>query len=372
MPLLATRGAASAKGFGFTAGVSNPKYNYVGINISFAITTYGGSSIATLASLPTQAPGYKASISTGIVTDVSFIVFTGGAYSTNGGKSWTSWSIGGEQGDTAPSGLNGGIAYNPTAKLAVTYYAEKDQKSQTFTFTVAGVSSTGTTSGASMGNVGTTSSTGGIVYSPTLNYFYVMNYGTGNNSGSVFSMSGTNLATNATLSGFATAGYFAGVSNDGYLIQVVSTGGNSRVRKYTATNLSTYTDYGVISDPYQSYGRKSGIFWATVNSKYYIASSDFTINKNVIRVCTATSAAPQTYTLVGSVTVNTGTGGSVNKIGNIFEDTNGTLYVSGYAAYYYKGKFSNIGAFTYYSTDAGVTWTEKTGVALQVISKNFT
>jgi len=371
MPLLATRGAASARGFGFTASVSNPKYAYVGINTGYAITTYGGSSIAALASLPTQA-GSKASISTGIVTDVSFIAFSGGAYSTNGGKSWTSWTITGEQGDTAPSGLNGGIAYNPTAKLAVTYYATKDQKSQEFTFTAAGVLSTGTTSSASIGNVGTTSYTGGIVYSPTLNYFYVMNYGTGTSSGNVFSMSGTSLATNATLTGFSSAGYFAGVSNDGYLIQVVSTGGNARVRKYTATNLSTYTDYGVISDPYQANFRKSGIFWATVNNKYYIASSDVTVNKNVIRVCTATSAAPQTYTLVGSVTVNTGTGGYVAKIGNIFEDTNGTLYVSGLAAFYNKGKFSNSGAFTYYSTDAGVTWTQKTGVALQVISKNFT
>jgi hypothetical protein len=371
MPLLATLGSASAKGFGFTLGVSNITYNYVGIPVGYAIQIYGGSSVSGMSILPTQA-GSKASIATGVITDKSFIAFGGGAYSLNGGKSWTSWTINGTLGQTMAAGLNGGIAYNSTAKLAVTYTATSDPKTGDRTITASGVTSTGTTSSATVGTF-TSNYSGGIIYSPTLNYFYIMNYDSGRNY--CFGMSGTSLATNSSIniggSNNTVNPYLAGLSSDGYPLQIVFTGGANKLRKFTATNLGTYTDYGVISNPYDLY-YKSPFFWAPVNNKYYLANNNNVSNTNLIRVCTATSAAPQTYTLVGTITVPFGTGGGLETLSTIFEETDGTLYVCGTGAFYSGGKFSYSGSFTFYSTDAGVTWTQKSGVQFQTFSKNFT
>jgi hypothetical protein len=140
--------------------------------------------------------------------------------------------------------------------------------------------------------------------------------------------------------------------------------------------MSTYTSYGTYTDPFMSYpyGNNTGWTWCPVNGRYYIVGGYVTGTGNLVfvRRSPVSTTDPQNMTSTFTITV-TVAGATVNFVNTsyIMEDEFGTLWVSGWLTYT-SGKTTGQLTYTYYSTDAGSTWTVKSGTQVLAISKNFT
>lgn len=339
-------------------------YKYMGQNGTDAVR--GGATVAGMTSISVQ-PTAVSPKAIGLVVDGTFIAQASNQYSTNNGASWTSWtSPGSYTASTMPTGLNGGIAYNPTAKRAMSFFTEYDAKGNTFYSIPKSVTSAGvvtTASGPSLGPSSTT--TKNIIYSSALNYFFIMNYGS--SATACWAIDGTSGTGGATASGSSNGNYVAGVSSDGYPIQAAFQGGATfNLRKYTAADFSTYTDYGAISAAAANSTIQSPFFWAPVNNQYYHAG--IPSSSGTISIQYATAASPHSYTSLATISLSALSTASANFI----EQSDGTLWIFG--SYLYDAGSSGIlsASYTYYSTDAGTTWTSTTGTAVLALAKNFT
>ena len=352
--------------FGFMRS-SIAGFAFMGMKTNAASNQWGGTSVATLTILPNQPTpqGLKA---IGVAVDGSFIAVAGSSFSTNGGASWTSWASAGNYTPTGmPPGINGGIAYNPTAKRAFCFATEYYPKYNTFYFTTYTVNSTGTPASSAGGTMGSQTYVGNVIYSPALNYFYVMNFSSGYQS--YWYVSGTTGVSGTVTSAANGGNHRAGVSSDGYPLQAAYTGSGAlyNLRKYTSADLSSYYTLGTISDGYSGLSIQSIFFWAPVNNKYLKGAANS--NGSTILLSSAPVGSPQAYSPISSVYPSSAYG--IITIG-FLEQTNGTLWLFGQYSIN-AGKAGIVQTpYTYSSTDGGVNWTLKSGDQFLTLSKNFT
>ena len=315
----------------------------------------------------------------GIVADGSFIASANSRYSTDGGASWSLYAGAGTYTSTSlPPGVNGTIAYSTTGKRAATIGVEYDAKGNFFTSYIRSVNSTGSAANATGANLGGGTNTGNIISAPAFNQFFIANQG-----GSASTWSSADGTTGATVISAISVGSPAstrpGVSDDGYPIVGAYLGGpstNVQCRKYTSSDMSTYSVYGTLVDLYMSYpyGNNSPWVWCPINGRYYLVGVFVSGSGNqvFVRRSPVSTTDPQNMSSSATFTVSYPglTVDNVN-VAHIMEDEFGTLWVSGWFTYT-SGKTTDTTPYTYYSTDAGSTWTVKSGNQVLAISKNFT
>jgi len=267
MPLPITRGAASAKAFGWTKQSGGAGYRYVAMAGDNTASVLGGTTVAGATALPTQPTGGGTRGMIGVVADGSFIALTGGGagyFSLNNGTSWSSFG-GTSTTIYMPPGLNGAIAYSSNGgKYAGQVSVGYDYKAGQYYCTVPMISRTGTYSGGSGFFIGHSTTVRTLMYSPTLNTFYVT--GWGGSEANVRCIDGSSPASGAVTTSVTTSGFRFGISKDGYPIVPVYQGGSSwSLREYTAYDLSSYNALGGLSS---SPTKVSPWTWLPINNKY--------------------------------------------------------------------------------------------------------
>ena len=173
--------------------------------------------------------------------------------------------------------------------------------------------------------------------------------------------------TGVTVTGIGPPGnYRTGVSANGYPMQAVYAGFGSffYLREFLASDLSSYNQYG-ISGSQNSYQTKSPFFWAPVNNLYYLAEGSS--GGSTIYILIASSSSPGGFSNVGTISPAGATG--ITSL-NFIEQSNGTLWVFG-RFISGSGKYANIVPLSYYSTDAGNTWSQGS-IEYTALAKNYT
>jgi hypothetical protein len=363
MPLLGTRGAASAKGFGFTNLTAVAGFKFVGLQSSATNSAIKGSTPLTLTGFSTQPPFSSGARFPGIIADGQFIVVGNAAYSTNNGASWSTNVSQGSQlnyQQRTPSNLNGIICYNPTSKRAFSPDFAYNSKTNNYIARVVSINNSGSLAIAST-NTGSGTNVTNVLYASALNAVYLTALGSSaNNHLVVNSSSGTSIQVTST---GQSSSYRYGVSNDNYVLGAAYAGFGTTfyLRKYTSQDLSSYTQYGTIS-PYISASMTSGYVWCPVNNKYFFVASGGSTT-----IYSADLSTPQNLTRVGDFTIS---GFVYAATVGILEDATGVLYVFG--EYYFsqpKGG-SAPSSFMFRSLDGGVSWTN-TGIPVFNLTKNF-
>jgi hypothetical protein len=367
MPLPITRGAASAKAFGWTRNAGAAGFKFMGQQSIVSSNVRGGTTVAAMTQLPTQ-PTTVTLKAVGLAVDGSFIAQAGNQYSTNGGASWLGWMSPGSTTPTGmPGGINGGIAYNPTAKRALTFTIEYFNKGSYFYARIFGITSTGSSNSYEGPNVGGTPTVYNIIYSPTLNNFYLMNYGASLQSN--YYANGTTGAAGGTAAGGNPGSMRAGISHNGYPLGTAYAGFGTTfyLREYTAADFSTYNQFGGV-EVGNSNAVHSPFFWAPVNNKYLAASAPS--NGGTISIYAATSGSPAVYTNIAGFSAS----GAVGYItSNFIEEANGTIWIFGqYSVDVGKGQRVTTN-YTWYTTDGGFQWFPISPATHYVaLAKNFT
>lgn len=364
MPLLSTRGAASAKAFGWTRSLGGAGFAFMGQQTNNSSSLRGGASPASMTQLPTQ-PSSVTTKATGLVVDGNFIAQAGGSYSLNGGASWSGWmGAGGYTPTGMPPGVNGSIAYNPTAKRAYAYASEYNYKGNSFYAIVYTITSTGSTSQPGGPSFGSNTGAYNVIYSPANDLFYIANFGSGNQTW--WSANGTSGGGGSSVGGSPPGNMRAGISHNGYPLQAAYAGFGAtfNLREYTSGDLSSYTQVGTLSGDVTS-SAQSPFFWAPVNNKYIRGTGPS--SGSSISIYSATSGSPASYSQIG--TVSLGAAGIVSI--NFIEQTNGTIWIFGLISVDIgKGQRANQ-SYTWYSADGGSTWTQGP-IGYFALAKNFT
>jgi hypothetical protein len=365
MALIGTFASLSSRGFGFLTQAS-VIYPFMGQQSTATASVYGGTTVLNMTSIPVQPTNVSAK-AIGLAVDGTFIAQASNQYSLNGGASWNSWMTPGQYTPSGmPFGINGGIAYNPTAKRAMSFNVDYNFKGSYFYASPTSVTSTGSVVGASSTGLGGGSTVNNIIYSPALNTFYLMNFG--NSISLSWAVDGTTGTGGSSAAGSAPGNFRAGISDDGYPIQAQFAGFGTTfyLRKYLSSDFSISTSYGTISGADVNAQIHSPWFWAPVNNKYVHAAGGS--NGNTLNFSSASLANPQAYTGIGSQLLPFAVGISS---ANFIEQTNGTLWVFGlYTANTGKQNFNAL--YTYYSTDGGVSWTASGIGPFAALAKNFT
>ena len=359
MPTMITRGAASAKAFGFTGKTGGLSYKYMYMGADTSNTVYGGTTLLTGALLPNQPPNVNTKRQIGIVTDGSFIANTL-YYSTNGGVSWTVYGATSST-QNNPFGINGSIAYGTVSKIAMMAFTGYDGKSG-YNCQPMTVSKTGSVVAATGFAIGGSPPITNVMYSPALNTFYVNYWGSSSNSIRYFD--GTSITGGGTASPGGRGNYIAGISKNGYPLLAVYTGGITFVlREFTSSDLSTYNSIGTLSYSYSSYQFQSPFYWLPVNNKYLLCAGG---SGGSVAVSSASDGSAS-FNYIGSFNF----GGNYSLRPAIVEDETGMLVMSGYADYPISKGGSYLGFYSAKSTDGGVTWTAVGISNVYGGSKNF-
>lgn len=369
MALIGTFASLSSRGFGFLSQAF-VKYPFMGQQSVSTSSVYGGTTVFNMTSIPVQPTNVSAK-ATGLVVDGTFIAQASNQYSLNGGASWNSWMTPSEfTPGGMPPGINGGIAYNPTAKRAMSFNVYYDNKGGSFFASPTSVTSTGSIAAASSTGIGASTSVNNIIYSPALNTFYLMNFSTSISQG--WAVDGTTGTGGSNVSIGPPGNYKAGISEDGYPMVASYQGfGNPPVfllRKFTSSDFTASSSYGAISGLGVNSGTHTPFFWAPANNKYVHA--DGSVNGNALTIYSASSASPQNYNSISTITIS-GAVGITNA--NFMEQDNGTLWLFGLYTIF-TGKVYGSIPYTYYSTDGGVSWTAGGGggQTFYALAKNFT
>lgn len=365
MPLISTRGAASARGFGFGAstGTAPTGFKYASLGGTSTQTMFYGSSMVP-SGAPTSYPSSFVMVSgtpPGIVLDGNFIA-TPVFISTNNTASWITWGLGVQSPSQAiqwTGGLNGAIAYNQTAKRVATtyvYLAGKSGYNQRFT-TILSTNTGQTNYDFSMG--GTPYPAKQVIYSPALDIFVLCGWG----SGTAFSSFNgtTGAAINTTSSSWGN--WRAGISHDGYPLITQFNGSTAYfLRKYTSSDLNAFTTLGTMPTAVQGIAYHSPLTWCPVNGRYFEVCSG---SGGTIYISRSTGNDPTTTTFYTSI----GTIYSPIYQPQIFEDKDtGYLYLTALTAYTSKG--TSYAGYMARSTDGGTTWTP-TDVISRSFARNF-
>jgi hypothetical protein len=366
MPLPITRGAASAKAFGWTGKTGGAGYAYVGMtsnnrNAVTQATSFGTSGTGTnFTSLATQPSSGSLQGIIGVVADGQFITTTGN-FSLNNGATWDQLTGSGTQ-KYLPPGVNGSIAYSTISRRAFTVAIGFGGKSGNVFCSPVTITRAGSIAGSTTFEIGASAIISNVTYSPALNYFYVNAFTNSANTYRYIDAANPGSGTSVALG--TPSHYRPGISDDGYpLIPINTSGTNFDLRKYTSADLSTYTSFGTVSDAYFGQNTKSPWLWFPINNKYIIAA----VAANNVNILTATSGSPQSLSFVGSF--NNGQAQSVYCVG-VSEDATGKLICTGVGRYSNgKGGFFDSN-FCYFSTDGGVGWVNY-GQTVFGASKNF-
>jgi hypothetical protein len=355
----------SAKAFGWTKQSGGAGYRYLAMGGDSTASVVGGSTVAGATYLPTQPTNNSTGGMIGVVADGSFIALSGGPagyFSLNNGASWT--SFGGTPSSVyLPPGLNGAMAYSSNGgKYAAMCSVGYDYKAASYSANLPMVSRTGSYANIVPFTLGPSPTFRTLMYSPTLNTFYITGWGSGEQSNRY--IDGTSTSVGGTAS-TTTSNFRFGVSKDGYPIVPVYQGGFSwSLREYTAADLSTYNALGSVSGSYVNSSKNSPWTWLPVNNVYILGSANNTGSS--VYVQTSTSGSPASLLYVGSASVATYAVTSIN----FMEETTGRIWMSGWAINQdSKGGYYNI-TYSYYSDDAGVSWATNNGHV--GASKNFT
>ena len=360
MPFLATLGAGSIGAYrNFKRGGLPPPYNYVAqvFGPNTTGTAYGGSTVNSLVELNPAVPSATARLS-GIVADRNFIVVSGIYYSLDNGLSWNlSGADFGQFTDTSmPPGLNGSVAYNPTARRFFGHYTISDGG---MLHLVYSINSSGVTTYAGVAGSASNAQVYNMIYSPALDRAFL--WGFGSSLSNVLSIDGTTGSTGSVRSASSPGNYRAGISHDGYPLGAKYNGfGTSfNLYKYTTESLTSWTDLGGISDSYGSfpYNCQSPIHWFPINGRYYSIGAQQVGNVFVLRRST-NSGDPGYFNYAAQVTISGAS--SITKI-NLMEDENGVIWIFGSA---------DNGNFMYYSNNGGTVITQASPV-YSSISRNF-
>lgn len=366
MPLVSTRGAASAKAFGWTVKKGGAGYAYVGMtsNNRNGVTqaaSFGTAPPGPFLPLATQPPSSTLQGIIGVVADGQFITTTGN-YSLDNGVTWAQLTGSGTQ-KYFPPGVNGAIAYSTTSRRAFTVAVGGGGKSGEIFCSPITITRAGSIVGSPAFSIGASAQTiSNVTYSPALNYFYVNAFGNSANTYRYIDAANPASGTSTTLG--TPSHYRPGISDDGYPLIPINVGGsNFDLRKYTSADLSTYTSYGTVSDAYFGQTTKSPWLWFPINNKYIIAA----VQSNNVYILTATSGSPQSLSYLGDF--NNGQASGVFCV-SVSEDATGKLICSGIATYADgKGGFSTQN-FCFFSSNGGVSWTNYLQTVLGA-SKNF-
>jgi hypothetical protein len=367
MPLPITRGAASAKAFGWTKQSGGAGYAYVGMNANTraAVTTatsFGTTGSGTnFTSLATQPSAGALNGLIGIVADGRFICTTGN-YSLDNGATWAQLTGSGTI-KYVPPGVNGAIAYSTTSKRAFAFALGAFGKTGDIGCAPITITNTGSIIGSTSFSIGAGPIISNATYSPAFNYFYVNAFTNSANTFRYINAASPATGTNVTLG--TPSHYRPGISDDGYPLIPINTGGsNFDLRKYTSSDLSTYTSFGTVSDSYFGQSTKSAWLWFPVNNKYIVMSGI----SNSVTCQSSTSGSPQSLSLLGTFSP-----GQANAIFclSVSEDATGKLICSGIAQYAEPKGGQSISNFCFFSTDGGVGWTNY-GQTVFGASKNFT
>lgn len=353
--------------FGFMRSSAIAGFAYVGMNADTRsavtkATSFGTTGSGTnFTSLATQPPSGALYGLVGIVADGGFITTTGN-YSIDNGATWTQLTGSGTV-KYVPPGVNGAIAYSTTSKRAFAFALGAFGKTGDVGCAPVTVTNTGSIVGSTSFSIGPSAIISNVTCSPTFNYFYVNGFGASANIFRYIDAASPATGTNVTLG--TPSHYRPGISSDGYPLIPINTGGsNFDLRKYTSSDLSTYTSFGTVSDAYFGQTTKSPWLWFPINNKYIIAVAQ----SNNVYVLSSTSGSPQTLGLEGSF--NNGQANAVFCL-NVSEDATGKLICAGIAQYAIPKGGNQTLNFSFFSTDGGVGWVNY-GQTVLGASKNFT
>lgn len=337
-------------------------YAYVVMGGAYTASVRGGTSVSGATALPTQPSNMSSNGMIGVVADGSFIMVSGATcyFTLNNGTSWT--GFGGTNATVyVPPGLNGAVAYSSNGgkyagQLSVVY----EYKANAYFCSVPMISRTGSSALASGFSIGSSINLRTLMYSPTLNTFYVTGYGS--SASGVRYIDGSSPASGAGSTSVTTSGWNMGVSKDGYPIAPVYQGGVSwSLREYTSADLSSYTSVGGLGF---TPNLASPWTWLPTNNTYMIATGG---SGSTISIRTSSSGSPTSLSTISSPSVS---GVYSFTTMNVMEETTGRIWVTGWATFQDgKGGYFQ-SPFSIYSDDSGTSWTNS-GARFGP-SKNFT
>ncbi len=273
MPIISSRGLASSGGFGQFAIQQVASYKYLMQSLSnniYATNTplYAASSAGNWLTLPRQ-PESRTIIASNNTSPYNpgFMHNSKGAV-TNWQKStfnnnWTGSNVGSYSASLPRLGQGSSMAYNPTSKLAaIGYFLDNGEGIRT-PFVVFTNLDTGaqTVTNPNIPDGSNTAVPYSVVYSPTLNAFYM------NKSGVIYIFNGNTGAYIGQAFG-NDQGQALDISSDGYLLDNVrTTGSNYRIDKFTTQDLSSPTQIGTFTNPQgNNYSRR---VYVSANNTYY-------------------------------------------------------------------------------------------------------
>lgn len=371
MPTAITRGAASAKAFGFTSGTGGVGYKYMGQATSSG-SFYWGNTAAEVASNNNMitATGisnmwtYDTYAAAGVVNDGQFIGTRGG-YSRNNGATWTAAApynfYNSYYQQFTSGGVDGGIAYSKTTKAYGFFSTGYDGKYNQWYYYVNVIPTTGSTNtyGLSFGS-SPSYRMKQVLYWPLYDAFLV------NATGwpyALYANSTTGHSTLNTQGGTTQGGQRWCIDpSSGYLYY------NDGLTIYSTNDISFATVSYVGSDISGSYN------WAYQSTPikgpggYWYKTADTT--SGTTYYCTVyisdNTNYPVNWTQVGQVY----TGYMYQGHPSLFWDSaSNTLYLT--CLFYVSGSYGGPFWFTQSSTNGGSTW-NTTSNAKMAMTKNFT
>lgn len=364
----------AASGGGFTTYFGTG----FGNNSGNALVVARNNSLSTMASnlltgsVTISGTAYQGNMRVGAIFAKGNVVFSDYGVSTDGGVNFPVGGSYSRQIITTSSGFcsgqNGSYAYNPTTDRFAIYYTQPDKGSYN-----TGVLYYNATTGANTGNAfGSNFSVGQtmdqILYSPARDRYYVFRSG------------GLASTFNGTTGAYETAYQFpadysvfkAGVSQAGNVLGFLTLAANVyELREYTATNFTGYNSLGTVSGlTLAGSARYMPLTYLPVNQKYAMVSWPLS-GGNFLYFSSSNAATPNQFT---TTNFNTNETLLERRTGNIFEDTNGDIYIC-FLVSYQAGKDSRFNTVSYVSTNGGASFTRTTSAFATVgplaIAKNL-
>lgn len=343
MPTMITRGAASAKAFGFTNASGGAGYKYLILGGSAQIYSVNTPNLQTTGTLiSTNYLNQEAYEFPAIVAKGNFIA-TNNYYSNDNGVTWTLYkqNFGSSVIQSKAIGVDGGFSINPTTKNIVSLSPRLDYaKGGSFMYIKGynGISITSATVGFNTGY-----QPRNIVYCSALGGFYVSLL-QGQTWFIYENILNVPYGVNSTGSSSA---YYPYANKDGYYVAPFFNGSSWAYRTYNSQDLSTYSSTTVIQGSQRPYNTVP--VWHPATQKYYMAGYSTAGGTSLIFFQQSTDGA--NFSLITSF--STATTGYNRLSFNFTSDTD--FVIQGYGFFASKSGYVQ-SPVSYYSSDAGVNW----------------
>ena len=362
----------------FGTAIGNPNSKQRTISKNNSLSTMAANSLTSPGSVTISGSTWSGTASGGRVGTIfasGNVVFTDTAISTNGGATFPT-SIPNTillNNSAFTSGRNGSYAYNPTTNRFVVYYTQL-QKSGSYDVLITSYNaSTGSSvGGATGGSVASNRSADQLVYSPTRDRYYVFaQVGSGTTCTAHTFNGSTGSYENTYSPAFDFETYKAGISANGNVIAFAQTSGSTReLREYTVNNFTSYNSLGTVSglSPGPN-GRYTTLTYLPVNQRYAVVS--WSTASPTLYFNSSALATPNQFT---AVALSLGVSLSQVYTGNIFEDTNGHIYLCFFLVFI-ANKSAYTNSVTFVSTNGGASFTltmaDREFLGLLAITRNL-